>query len=76
MNAVHLQTRGMHCAACPPRIEAILGCLPGVRRVVASRSLGVTSVLFDEQVVDVGAIRERISRAGFDADVRPGSKLS
>ena len=56
MTAVHLQTTGMHCAECPPRIEAELGHVPGVRRAFVSRDLGLTSVMFDEEVVDVATI--------------------
>jgi len=65
MTAVHLQTTGMHCAECPPGIEAELGHVPGVRRALVSRALGLTSVMFDEEVVDVATIRKRISGVGF-----------
>ena len=69
MTAVHLQTTGMRCAACPPRIEAELHLLPGVKRVVVSRDLGLTSVMFDEDIVGVPTIRDRIAKAGFGAEV-------
>ena len=65
MTAVHLHTTGMHCPACPPRIETELGHVPGVKRALVSRDLGLTSVMFDEDVVDVATIRKRISGAGF-----------
>jgi len=69
MTAIHLHTIGMHCPACPPRIEAELDHLPGVSRVVACRDLGLTSVMFDEDVVNVSTIRKRISDAGFSTQL-------
>lgn len=76
MTAVHLQTAGMHCPACPPRIEAIVDQLPGVSRVVACRDLALTSVMFDENVVDVATIREQISSAGFHTQLLNRRSLS
>ena len=69
MTAVHIHTTGMYCPACSPRIEAELDQLPGVKRVLASRDLGLTSVMFDEDVVDVATIRDTIANSGFGAEV-------
>jgi copper chaperone CopZ len=69
MTAIHLETTGMHCAECPPRIESELGHLPGVKHVLAYRSLGLTSVMFDETIVDVATIQGAIKQAGFAARV-------
>jgi copper chaperone CopZ len=74
MNAVHIQTEGMHCAACPPLIEAEVEHLPGVKAARAYRSMHLTSVLFDPELVDADAIRDRITRAGFDAHVLGGDR--
>lgn len=74
MNAIHVFTTGMHCDACPPRIEADLESLPGVKAAVAYRSMRMTSVLFDPDVVDVDTIRDRIARAGFEARVLSGAR--
>ena len=74
MNAVHIQTEGMHCAACPPLIEAEVEHLPGVKAARAYRSMHLTSVLFDPELVDADAIRERIASAGFDAHVLGGDR--
>ena len=67
MTAIHLETTGMHCADCPPRVESEIGQLPGVKHVLAYRSLGLTSVMFDETVVDVTTIQGAIEQAGFAA---------
>lgn len=74
MNAVHIVTDGMHCDACPPRIERDLERLPGVKAAVAYRSMRLTSVLFDPDVVAVGTIRDHITSAGFEARVLPGGR--
>ncbi|MBU4556148.1 MAG: cation transporter [Actinobacteria bacterium] len=67
MNAVHIRTEGMFCDACPPRIEAEIEHLPGVKAAKACRSMHLTSVLFDPEIVDSETIRDRIECAGFDA---------
>lgn len=72
MNAVHIRTEGMHCDECPPRIESELGHLPGVKDAHAYRSMRLTSVLFDPDLVDVKAIRDQIANAGFPARVLAG----
>lgn len=74
MNAVHIQTEGMRCAACPPLIEAEVEHLPGVKSARAYLSMHLTSVLFDPDVVSVAAIRDRIASAGFDAHVLTGGR--
>lgn len=75
MNAVHIQTGGMHCDACPPLIEAELDLLPGVKAAVACRTMHLTSVLFDPDLVDVTAIRDQIANVGFDARVLVGGRI-
>jgi len=76
MNAVHIQTNGMHCNACPPRIEAEVEHLPGVKAARAYRSMCMTSVLFDPALIDAKAIRDQIADAGFDAAILVGGKVS
>lgn len=69
MNLALIQTDGMHCDACPPRIESELIHLTGVKGARAFRSMHLTSVLFDSDIVDVKTIRGRIEDAGFEAHV-------
>lgn len=73
MNVVHIRTSGMHCEACPPRIEAELEDLPGVKAARAYRDMGLTSVLFDPDLVDATTIRDRVANIGFDAQVVTGA---
>ncbi len=67
MTAVHLRTTNVLRSEGPPRIKRELSGLPGVRRVVVFHD--ITSVLFDEDVVDIASIRERMASAGFGAKV-------
>jgi copper chaperone CopZ len=74
VHAVHIKTDGMHCDACPPLIESALCHLRGVRDAHAYRSMHLTSVLYDPDVVDVQAIRNEIASAGFTARVLTGGR--
>lgn len=74
MHAVHIKTDGMHCDACPPLIESVLGHLQGVKDARAYRSMHLTSVLYDPDVVDVKTIRTQIASAGFVARVLTGGR--
>lgn len=65
MNAIHIQTAGMHCDKCPPRIEHMLESLPGVMAARAYRLMELTSVLYDPEVIDAKSIESAITDAGF-----------
>ncbi len=67
--AVHIKTAGFYCGACPKVVENALGTIDGVLDVVAVRSLGLTSVLFDSDRIDRETLCERIRRSGFAAEV-------
>lgn len=69
LTAIHLETTGMFCPECPFRIESGIRRLKGVEHVVACRSLSLTSVLYDETVVNEAAIAGAIHDAGFAAHV-------
>jgi copper chaperone CopZ len=74
MNLVLIQTDGMHCDACPPLIESELVHLTGVKDARAYRSMHLTSVLYDSDIVDATTIRNRIASAGFEARVLGGGR--
>lgn len=75
MNTVHIRTTGMHCGACPPRIEAEVEHLPGVKAARAFRELQLTSVLFDPEIVNAEDIRVRVADIGFGAEVLGDGKV-
>ena len=68
MNATHIKTNGMSCEACPSRIESRLENLEGVKAARAYRTMRLTSVLYDPDLVDVETIRHQIEDAGFHTD--------
>lgn len=74
MNAVHIQTDGMHCDACPPLVEAKVESLPGVRAARAYRTMHLTSVLYDPELIDIPTISDQIANAGFRARVLTGGR--
>lgn len=67
--AVHIKTAGFYCGACPQVVEKALGTTEGVLDVVAVRSLGLTSVLYDSDRIDRDTLCEQIRRSGFAAEV-------
>jgi len=69
MDAVHIKTSGFYCKACPKVVEKALGAVAGVEDVVSVRSMGLTSVLFDPEVVDAALLCSRIRAAGFGAEI-------
>lgn len=69
MTAVHIRTDGMYCDACPHRIESQVEHLSGVKAARAYRTLRLTSVLYDPDLIDADTIRTAITGAGFSAHV-------
>ncbi len=67
--AVHIRTGGFYCGACPKVVEKAIGALDGVSDVVAVRSLGLTSILFDPEIVDKEDLCTRIRAIGFEPDL-------
>lgn len=75
MKAVHIRTKGMFCEKCPHRVECELAGMPGVEDVQAFWRMGMTSVLYDPDVVDILTIRDAVARAGFGADILVGTAV-
>lgn len=69
LHAVHVRTRGMYCEQCTALVECAVSRLPGVREVTAVRTMGLTSILFDQSLVDGKTIARAIREAGFAAEV-------
>jgi len=67
-NALHVKTSGFYCKACPIVVEKALRAIDGVVDVVSVRSMNLTSVLFDADLVDARTLCERIRAAGFGAE--------
>lgn len=69
MHAVHLRTTGFYCPACPHVVEKALHDVPGVVHVMAVRSMGLTSIMYDPNVVTPDGLCARIRAAGFGAEI-------
>ncbi|MHB1322770.1 MAG: hypothetical protein ACYC6J_02235 [Coriobacteriia bacterium] len=72
-NALHIRTTGFYCKACPIVVECAVGSLPGVAEVVAVRTMALTSVLYDPDVITPDELCSRIRSAGFGAEVEIAS---
>lgn len=68
-DAVHIKTAGFYCGACPKVVEKALTSTGGVLSVVAVRSMGLTSILYDTDIVDRETLCDRIRATGFQAEL-------
>ena len=71
---VELALTGMTCAACASRIEKSLNKLDGVQAAV-NFATETAQVRFTPKQVDVGALIERVRKAGYDAKVHESGTL-
>jgi len=62
---VELKIAGMTCAHCPPKVEAALAALPGVRSAHVNGATQTAHVQFDSHRIGVADIVQEIRRAGF-----------
>ena len=60
---------GMHCEGCAQTIEALVGRVPGVKRVAISFGAREARVELDAEVADDASIVSAIERVGFRAEV-------
>ena len=67
MQAIHIDTHGIDTSEDATFVEADLRMLAGVADVVAVRSLGRISVLYDERKITPSTILREIRAVGFDA---------
>lgn len=74
MQAIHITTTSLQSSTDASLLEAVLGMLAGVADVVAVRSLGVVSVLYDEHKITPRTILRAMRSTGYDAKlIRPSS---
>lgn len=66
MESLSLTVAGMSCTGCEQRIDAVLGRLDGVGKVVADHRSGTVSVEHDSDLVAVDAIERRLTDAGYE----------
>jgi len=72
MQAIHITTSGIECPDDVVLIEAVLRMLSGIADVAAVRSLGLVSVLYDEQQIAPRTVLRAIRSTGYGARlIRP-----
>ncbi|MFM2376934.1 MAG: hypothetical protein RLZZ165_2031 [Bacteroidota bacterium] len=67
ISTVSIQTSG-NCQECKARIEGSLKSLRGVKAAAFDMNTKKVDVTFATKKVDAAAIRQAISKAGYDAD--------
>ncbi|MDR3686160.1 MAG: heavy-metal-associated domain-containing protein [Coriobacteriia bacterium] len=74
MQAIHINTTSLASESDASLLEAVLRMLAGVADVVAVRSLGIVSVLYDEHKIGPRTIVKAMRSTGYDAKlIRPSS---
>jgi copper chaperone CopZ len=76
MQAIHIDTLNIEDETDVSLVEAILRMMAGVADVVAVRSLGIVSVLYDEHKTSPRSIVRAMRSSGYDARLLRPSDLS
>lgn len=66
MSQVELQAPEIHCGHCKESIEGAVGGLSGVEQVSVDVPSATIAVSYDEQVVDLGAIKQAVEDQGYE----------
>lgn len=66
MKTQTLEVTGMTCGGCTANVKRALDALPGVDAVAVSLKDGRAEVRYDENQVDVKAMRDALRGAGYD----------
>lgn len=67
MEEAVLTVRGMSCQGCVRNVTTLLTEVPGVTQVEVSLAEANARVLYDQQVVSLGRLRQVIDDAGFES---------
>lgn len=67
MTEVTIKVEGMSCGGCVRNVTGVLKALAGVEDAEVSLEQASATVRFDPARVDVGALRQAVENAGFDA---------
>ena len=76
MQAIHINTTSLDTESDASLLEAVLRMLAGVADVVAVRSLGIVSVLYDEHKTSPRSIVRAMRSSGYDARLLRPSDLA
>ncbi len=65
----HLRVQGMHCMSCKQLIEEVLADLQGIQLVKVDFSHQSAAVEYDEQLLNIEKVREKITELGYQAEI-------
>jgi len=74
MTAIHLRTAGLTNEWATALVEMTVSRVAGVARVVAVRSIGIVSVMYDETKLNAEQILKAVRAIGFDAAIHDPSE--
>ncbi|MGG1399067.1 copper chaperone CopZ [Bacillus salipaludis] len=66
MENITLSVKGMSCGHCVKAVEGSVGELQGVKQVKVHLENGTVDVEFDQNVINLGKIKETIDDQGYD----------
>ena len=66
MKNMKMAVKGMHCASCSSRIENALSSLNVISKVSVNLATETMDLEWDENVVDINTIAERVKNLGFE----------
>jgi len=69
MTAIHLRTPGLNSEWSTALVEMTVSRISGVARVVAVKSIGVVSVMYDGTKANAEQILKAVRSIGFEADI-------
>ncbi|HOJ12645.1 MAG TPA: copper ion binding protein, partial [Clostridiales bacterium] len=67
MKKRRININGMTCTACAKAVERSVGKLEGVHSANVNFATEKLDVEYDENIVDIGRIKESINKAGYEA---------
>jgi hypothetical protein len=74
MTAIHMRTAGLNSEWSTALVEMTVSRISGVARVVAVKSMGVVSVMYDDAKANAEQILKAVRAIGFDADIHRPSE--
>lgn len=69
LRAIHLKTAGLTTDWATAMVEMTVARTAGVARVVAVKSMGIVSVMFDDALTSAERIAGVLSEVGFEARI-------
>ncbi|MDD5527669.1 MAG: sulfite exporter TauE/SafE family protein [Patescibacteria group bacterium] len=69
MNKVTFNISGLHCSSCKTLVEAEIGGMPGVKKIIVDFQTNRAGVKYDETVTDLDKIFSKIKELGYTPEL-------